>query len=181
MSKSFNSILGVLALMTIFATPAFADEIDRFAIKQLNKAQALSIKANREYCGLIGYDASNKLSATKIRRGRRDSCHPGQDPRGWEVVASFHTHGAYSLDADTEVPSLSDMREDFRDGLDGYIATPGGRVWLNSVRRKKAVMICGKKCVLADRNFKDCRGFLPKKQYTIGTLKQRFRNDPGTC
>ncbi len=163
------------------ASPVYADEIDRFAIKQLNEAQPLSIKQNREYCGLIGYDASDQLAATKPRKGRRHSCNPGRDPRGWDVIATYHTHGGYDVDSDSEVPSMSDMREDFRDGIDGYIATPGGRVWLNSVERRKALMLCGRNCVLSDANFKPCNGFLPKKQYTMQSLQQRIDNDTGTC
>ena len=173
--------LRVIMVGLLLAIPAHADEVDQFAIQQLNKAQPLSIKQNREYCGLIGYDDSDQLVATKPRKGRRHSCNPGRDPRGWDVIATYHTHGGFDVDSDSEVPSLSAMREDFRDGIDGYIATPGGRVWLNSVERRKALMLCGRNCVLSDAKFKPCNGFLPKKQYTIQSLQQRFDNDPGTC
>ncbi|MCP5001333.1 MAG: DUF4329 domain-containing protein [Hyphomicrobiales bacterium] len=112
-----------------------ADDLDSFAIAHLDAVQPLSIRDNAEYCGLIDYDLNGDLTATPARQGGRNGCNPGIEPDGFEVVASYHTHGAYSPDANTEAPSVDDLLGDFEEGIDAYIATPSGRVWLNILER----------------------------------------------
>ena len=59
-----------------------------------------------------------------------------------EVVATFHTHGSYSPEFENELPSLSDVLGDFSQRIDGYVATPAGRVWLNDFENLRG---CGPK------------------------------------
>ena len=157
------------------------DELDLFAVAHLDKLQALSIRDNVEYCGLFGYDASGKIAATKAMRGLRDSCDPGIEPPGFDVVASYHTHGAYSRDADTEVPSADDLLGDFDEGIDGYVATPSGRVWLNLVEEELSILLCGPGCVRADPKFRPCPAFPPGVEHTVETLLDREARDTGEC
>lgn len=157
------------------------DELDRLALATFDRIQPLSIRDNAEYCGLFGYDIYGNLAATPARRGQTDSCDPGIEPFGFEVLASYHTHGAYSRDADTEVPSVDDLLGDFEEGIDGYIATPSGRVWLNLVEDEVSILLCGKGCVVADPSFRACPAFPPGDEHTIETLQLREENDTGEC
>ena len=95
-----------------------ADELDRFAAAHFDRIQPRSITDGVEYCGLLGVDADGNLAATPARRGDADSCRPDEEPDGFEVLASYHTHGAYDRDADTEVPSLDDLVSDIDEGID---------------------------------------------------------------
>ncbi|MEX3012042.1 DUF4329 domain-containing protein [Hoeflea sp. TYP-13] len=158
-----------------------ADDLDTFAISHLDKIQPRSIRDNAEYCGLFGYDENGEFAATPAIRGGRDGCNPGIEPDGLEVIASYHTHGAYSPDADTEAPSVDDLLGDFEEGIDGYIATPSGRVWLNLLEERVSVLLCDPGCVYADPNFRACPAFLPDDEYTIETLREREAADTGEC
>ena len=62
---------------------------------------------------------AGKLAATGPKRGRRDSCEPDEPPEDFEILASYHTHGAYTQEADTEMPSLEDLAGDIEEGIDG--------------------------------------------------------------
>jgi len=158
------------------------NEIDQFVIQHLNKVQPISIENNIEYCGLIVRNSEGVLSATQARPGQEDSCELEE----WisadvTVVASYHTHGAYNRYADAEVPSIDDLIGDFEEGIDGYISTPSGRVWLNDADEEKSYLLCGLGCVYIDPNFVECQAFLSKKVYTIETLEHRAQNDVGEC
>lgn len=185
MTKQFLLLIAI-ALFSIGpaqADPweAITDELDRFAVAHLDKVQALSIRDGVEYCGLFGYDAAGRLSATGPVAGEADSCDPGIEPDGFEVVASYHTHGAYARDADSEVPSLDDLLGDFEEGIDGYIATPGGRVWLNLFEERLAFQLCGRGCIQSDPAFRPCHAFLPAEEYTVESLALREEQDTGEC
>ena len=174
--------------MIAVSTPACAqsrsaldDELDKFAAALFDRIQPRSIAENVEYCGLLGRDKSGKFAATKAKRGQVDDCEPEDSPDGFEVLASYHTHGAYTADADTEVPSVDDLEADIEERIDGYIATPGGRMWLNDAEEKASYLLCGPGCVVADKKFRECKAFLPADSYTLRTLKARAANDTGEC
>ena len=157
------------------------DELDIFAAAFFDKIQIKSIMENVEYCGYFGIDADGKIAATRAKRGLRDSCEPEEPPIDFDILASYHTHGAHSVDADIEVPSVEDMLADIDEGIDGYIATPGGRMWLNLIDEEVAYMLCGPGCVTADARFRECQAFLPEPDYTLRELEIRAENDPGYC
>lgn len=81
------------------------------------------------------------------------------------------------MGADTEVPSVNDLQADLQEEIYGYIATPSGRVWLNDSERNGSVMLFGPGSVVNDSNFRECRDFAPRAQYTIPQLRQRAEND----
>lgn len=118
-----------------------------------NAIQPQSIEQNREFCGYIIRTELGLLSATEPRRGRKASCSP-RWPRGdVDVIASYHTHAAYDPEYDSEVPSYEDMESDILAEIDGYIATPAGRIWFINARRKEARLVCGPGCVVSDPNY----------------------------
>ncbi len=157
------------------------DGLDKFAAAHLDEIQARSIAENVEYCGYLGYDAAGRIAATQAKRGLEDSCEPDDPPDGFEIIASYHTHGAYTTDADTEAPSLDDLQGDFEEGIDGYIATPAGRLWLTLVEERLSFQLCGPGCVTADENFRACGAFPPGDEYTLGSLQARADEDTGEC
>ncbi len=157
------------------------DERDRFAIAHLAKVQRNSIRENVEYCGLFGRDESGRLVATKAVKGGPNGCEPEEAPDNVDVIASYHTHGAWTILADTEVPSVEDLLSDFEEEIDGYIATPGGRVWQVRLENRKASLLCGRKCVPADPNYRDCKALPVAREYTVATLRTRAARDTGLC
>ena len=142
-----------------------------FVSRLFNQLQPVSIADEREYCGLIGIDKQGQLTATKPRKGRESSCLPPSTSwTGMTVVASYHTHGSYSHDYLTEVPSFDDMRTDIEDGTDGYVATPGGRLWYIDARAREARLICGVGCLVRDPNHFDDPDFPIADSYSLWQL-----------
>ncbi|MEZ5667561.1 MAG: DUF4329 domain-containing protein [Alphaproteobacteria bacterium] len=158
------------------------EELDAFAAAHLSGIQPMSFDADVEFCGYYGLDADQQIAATPPTRGERDGCLPADPPADWsELLASWHTHGAYTLDADIEVPSVDDLLGDIAEGVDGYIATPGGRLWLNVYDEGVSVLLCGPGCIVADPDFHECAAFMPDDEYDVQSLQQRAADDPGSC
>lgn len=160
---------------------SLTDELDIFAAEHLATIQPLSFRDRAEYCGLFGFDAAGNLVATAAKRGKRDSCEPEVGPPDLEVLASYHTHGAYSPDSDTETPSEFDLIGDIDEDIDGYVATPCGRLWVNLVEEQLSVLLCGPGCLPADPAFRECPATLPASEYTVEELRDRADNDTGEC
>lgn len=123
-----------------------------FAKSVLDGLQAQSFDLDREFCGYIGVNGSRTYVASEPTRGRKGSCRAG-DPGEMDVLASYHTHGGYSEYHDSEIPSVDDLRADIEEGVDGYISTPGGRVWFSDASDSEARLTCGLKCVASDVDF----------------------------
>jgi hypothetical protein len=179
-------LLIVVAILSIGETRAqsrsdVTDSVDLLAIELFDEIQPRSIHENVEYCGYIGYDKTGKLVATEPWRGAVDNCGTDIFLPGFEAIASYHTHAAYSRDMDSEVPSVDDLKIDFDEGVNGYVATPGGRVWLILNDERYTVQLCGPGCVYADPDFHPCESMIPEDEYTIGTLRVRERRDTGEC
>lgn len=172
---------GALAMAEDFDFRSLEGPVDRFAADILNKAQTQSFQDGVEYCGIIGYDEDGNLAATTPKRGQKNGCRPEDDMSLVQVIASYHTHGSYSSYADTETPSLSDLETDFAEKIDGYIATPGGRLWVNLYEEKLSIMLCGVGCLKKDPNFKGCPAFAPEESYSIQKLVEREEIDDGSC
>ena len=142
-----------------------------FATDLFNGLQGQSITEGREYCGLIGVDAAGRFVATPARRGGKSSCLPPDGAgAGVTVLASYHTHGAYDPAFLTEIPSYDDIRTDIEDDTDGYIATPGGRLWYVDARAKEARLICGAMCLVSDVTFREDPEFPVREQYSLQDL-----------
>ena len=156
-------------------------EIHAFAMAQLNSVQQASFQHDREYCGLIGLDKNGVLTATPARQGDIGGCRLKRKPWRFKTIASYHTHGAFNRRADTEVPSISDLKHDFRQRVNGYISTPGGRVWFNDSYRRISTLLCQQGCLITDPNYFDCPTTAPQQSYTIDDLKWRARNVNDPC
>ncbi|WP_298431050.1 DUF4329 domain-containing protein [uncultured Jannaschia sp.] len=157
--------------------PAVAAAQDRAttsaARSLLTQAQGPSFQSNREYCGYIGTDAAGRIVATPPRRGGRDGCRPRDSSGLVELLASYHTHGRFDLDADAEVPSLDDLYADTDEGIDGYVATPGGRFWFVDIDRGEVRQICGLGCLPSDPRFQPGAFGQISNRYSEGQLIRR--------
>jgi hypothetical protein len=80
----------------------------------------------------------------------RHACPP---LAGQGIFASYHTHGSYANAYDNEVSSTIDLVSDFDYGIDGYVSTPGGRVWLVDFQTFSTRQVCGMGCVAQVPNF----------------------------
>ncbi|MEL6960661.1 MAG: DUF4329 domain-containing protein [Pseudomonadota bacterium] len=147
---------------------------DQFAINFLNSIQARSIAEEREYCGYFFLNAQGQIEATRPVPGTFASCAMPAPRPGEGIFASYHTHGAYGSDYDNEVPSTLDLQSDFQFGIDGYVSTPGGRVWLVDFQTRSTRQLCGLRCVTSDP------GFVPQGEagirasFTLGDLQRRM-------
>ncbi|GGX48167.1 hypothetical protein GCM10007385_14990 [Tateyamaria omphalii] len=143
-----------------------------FAADLFNGLQAQSIDEGREYCGLIGVDADGAYVATTARRGGKATClPPASAGANVTVLASYHTHGHYKPAFLTEIPSYDDIRTDIEDGTDGYVATPGGRLWYIDARAQEARLICGTRCLVSDADFQEDPAFPVFPRYTLQDLR----------
>lgn len=158
--RAFSLVL-LVALAACTATPGpqsakvsptlRAEDIssmNAFATSVLNGLQEISFAEGREFCGFILSDGAGGFAATPARRGTLASCDPGYLTA--DVVASYHTHGAFTPFYNNEIPSSEDLLGDFSVGIDGYVSTPSGRIWRVSHRDRRAFMLCGPGCVLSD-------------------------------
>jgi hypothetical protein len=93
--------------------------------------------------------------------------------RSLGVFASYHTHGAFGSEYDNEVPSATDLLSDFDFGIDGYISTPGGRVWRVEHQTRSTRQLCGLGCVFVDPNWQPVDEGGVRTTYTVAGLQQR--------
>lgn len=150
------------------------EEID-FAKSVLEDVQMLSINKRREYCGYIGRDATGTLVATAPVPGTMASCLPlWPDPREMRVIASYHTHGAFDIGYLNEIPSDVDLQGDIALGIDGWVATPGGRLWFSDHRAREVRLVCGITCLpFSPRFYKGLDGHVAKS-YSLQELIRRM-------
>lgn len=144
-----------LALIVCAVSPALAQSAEENALirRVFAELQPISIRENVEYCGYVGFSADGRLIASRATRGDEGSCL-ADDPRDIEVItASYHTHGSYSPDYYNEVPSGDDMEGDEEEGIDGWVATPGGRLWYIDTEDMIARQVCGIGCLASDPRF----------------------------
>ena len=140
---------GLLAfVLMVAAGPAAAQSVAevRLARETLSRLQEPSFRKRREHCGFIGYDARGKLVAGPASEGTMDSC-AAPYPDDLAVTASYHTHGAYDEGYFNELPSMIDVEGDASVFIDGYVSTPGGRLWLVAGRTRSVHLICGLGCL----------------------------------
>lgn len=139
-----------LLCITILFWPAPAVAQDQalvdLATRTLSSLQDVSFLKRREYCGFFGYTARGDLVATPAEPGTRDSC-TAVFPDDIAVIASYHTHGAYDRGYFNEIPSDVDMESDADFLLDGFVSTPGGRLWFIDGRQLETYQICGAGCL----------------------------------
>lgn len=167
-------LLSTFAIV-LAATPVWSDTQAEFEFARslLNELQGASFLENVEYCGYIWLDNAGDLVATEATRGGPDWCEMDA-PQDIEVVASYHTHAGYDPSAWSEIPSGADMESDADLGIDGYVSTPGGRLWYIDTEDMVAIQICGIGCLRFDP------GFLPapedniQQSYTVDELVRKI-------
>ncbi len=142
----------------------------RFIKAALDPLQARSIAEDREYCGYLGLAADGALAITPPKQGNLDSCTPPDPPAGFRPIASYHTHAAYSYDYDSEIPSAEDLEGDMLEQVNGYVATPGGRLWFNDANAGETRLICGLGCLTSDPRFLPDPAYPVGNAYTLGAL-----------
>lgn len=157
-----------------FVITVTQSEVQAFARTQLIAVQRRSFDGGIELCGIIFEDSNGDLGATAVREGSEASCGIAYfDQPGMRPVASFHTHGGFNTDYDSEVPSLLDMESDAASGLDGYVATPGGRFWRVDATGPTAIRVCGPGCLPQDPAYRPCPAAEPLPRYTYRELAAR--------
>lgn len=173
MNRAFLTILAIF-----LAGAANAQSAQEVALVKavLEAAQVKSIKKNREYCGYIGFNKEGRLTSTKARRGWSHECTP-RWPDNLDVIASWHTHAGYDYDAWSEVPSVVDIEADEDEGVDGYVSTPGGRIWYVDTTEMEVSQICGLGCILSDPNFERGSEGLIEQSYTYKELIAREKEN----
>ena len=137
--------------------------------------QPKSFAQNAEFCGYIGFDARGKLVATTAVKGGADWCEM-DFPQHLVVVASYHTHAAYDPGAWSEIPSGDDMEGDEADGIDGYVATPGGRFWYIDTEDMTATQLCGIGCLPQDPRFQPAPEDDIQESYTYDDLIEKIED-----
>lgn len=166
---------------SVMAFPVFAQSAQETAFMKsvLKQVQALSQKSGREHCGYIGLTEDGKLKATPAKRGGKDGCRAKRPPRNLDLVASYHSHGSYDEGADSETPSVDDVYADNDEQVNGWVVTPGGRIWYIESEKLFSRQVCGLNCVPQDPNF-EAEIYGPvRKTYTIEQLEDREQNNGG--
>lgn len=157
-------------------------EIQDFAKQQLASVQRRSFSENEEICAIIFEDSNGELGTTEPVVGDKESCDIAYfDLPGMAPVASFHTHAGYDPEYDSEVPSLLDIRGDIKDGMDGYVSTPGGRFWHIDGNAGTATQVCGEGCLAKDQKFRPCSSRTPGMRYTLAEMERRFETQTEWC
>ncbi len=167
-------IVTALLGLGICSSAAAQDMVEAdLARETLAGLQEISFRKHREYCGFIGWTAEAELVATEATPGTKDSCSAPL-PNNIAVVASYHTHGAFDLGYFNETPSTIDMEGDRAFLINGYVSTPGGRLWYIDSRANLAVQICGAGCLpVAPGFFKGANGDIAE-QYTYDELRAKI-------
>lgn len=150
-------------------------EIQPFARKVFQKIQQQSFDLERELCAYIGYGPDGRLMLTRVAVGTEATCILPVRSAKMDVIASLHTHSTYSPDYHSEVPSALDMESDEASGTDGWIATPGGRMWFVDSSEMRAYQVCGAGCLPQDPNFIDEPVGSIKQSYTYSALVKMER------
>ncbi len=157
-------------------------QVQAFARQELDTLQQPSFEGDLELCGIIFETAGGTLGVSRPNEGDEASCDIAYfDEPGMIPVASFHTHGKHSNRYDGEVPSLQDIQSDVATGMDGYIATPGGRLWHIDHAKAAATLVCGPGCLTQDSNFQPCTSDVISQRYTMQELADRFSDSNRIC
>ena len=160
------------------------EKLDRVAEAALGNAQDLSLENNREYCGYIAFDGEERLRFTAPLKGSVETCTPPEVPYEWELIASYHTHGALDAnepDVSYELPSGEDIRSDLSEGIDGYLSTPGGRFWFIDTQDETVIMLGGVGYFQPDNFFKQDLHCGPRAQHTFDEIYLMEDEDLSPC
>ncbi len=133
-----------------------------------------SVEYDREVCGYIVLNPQGQMEVSKLSWGGNASCGNMPVPAGYTIISSWHTHAAWAEGYDGEVPSSVDVEGDMRMGVNGWVATPGGRLWYIDGRNGDMHQVCGRDCLPSDPGFFPEEHGPVEKQYTLAELRARF-------
>lgn len=170
-----KSLLGCWAGVALLGSGVVAQDADELAVARaiLTEIQITSFDKRREYCGFIGYNAQAVLVASTPEPGTQASCS-ADFPPDLAVVASYHTHGAFDRGYFNEIPSDIDIESDADFWLNGYVSTPGGRLWFVDTRAEMVIQVCGIGCLPVSPGFyKGLNGEIAES-YTFEALRQKL-------
>lgn len=165
----------VLVLALIAALPVSAQDAEelRIAREVLTRLQPISFDKKREYCGYIGYDENGVLKASAAVAGTRDTCS-ARFPRNLAITASYHTHGDFDDGYFNEIPSDIDMEGDREFYMNGYVSTPGGRLWYIDTQIMLATQICGVSCLPVAGGFRKGPSGDIAESYSYDALRDKL-------
>lgn len=165
-----------------FVVTVAQSEVQAFARARLDAMQARSFDERVELCAIVFEDSEGALQTTEVRAGDEATCDLAYfDEPGMAPLASIHTHGGFDENYDSEVPSLTDIDGDIADRLDGYVATPGGRLWRIDWQAARAELMCGEGCLPKDPSYRPCPGDTIGARYTRQHLAARARQPVDAC
>ncbi|MFQ6552968.1 DUF4329 domain-containing protein [Aestuariibius insulae] len=156
--------------------PALAQQADEIAYMKtvLTRIQAVSFDRNKELCGVLGRTSTGRLGTSDIHVGSYDTCLIPAFPDKLDIIATFHTHSTYSPNYASEFPSIQDIDADIANGLDGYIATPGGRLWFHDINERRVIQICSTGCLPQDPGFAKETADPSKLSYSYAEMRKLF-------
>ncbi|MEX0286769.1 MAG: DUF4329 domain-containing protein [Paracoccaceae bacterium] len=140
--------------------------------RSLASPQRQSFARDREYCAYLGRLSNGRLKVTAYNEGGRNGCTPLRPGGGFRPIASIHTHGAYDPRVPAEFPTTLDMDMDRAEGINGYVATPGGRLWYLDSRSGVAVQLCSIGCLNRDPAFRPGDDGVIRRSYSYDQLKR---------
>jgi hypothetical protein len=138
----------------------------------LTRLQYDSFAANAEHCGYIGLNEAGQIMLTPINRGSEASCELPQILAGMTLLASLHTHGTYSPYYASEFPTSDDMLSDMAQNVDGYISTPGGRLWHVDSDTRTVRQLCGRGCLPQDPDYRPEDDGPVEPMFTLADLRR---------
>ena len=160
-----------------YGMPAMAQDAAELVVAKevLTRLQPLSFEKRREYCGYVGYNADGIMIATKPVAGDQASCG-APFPRDIAVTASYHTHGDFDAGYFNEVPSVVDMEGDAEFYMNGYVSTPGGRMWFIDSSLLFAYQVCGIGCLPTAPGFQKGKDGDIADAYEYDALREKLGN-----
>ena len=143
-----------------------------FVTNVLSQPNRQSFVQNTEICGYLGRDPQGNLFTTENATGGEAECYLPTPPANMTLLASYHTHGTYSPEYDSEFPTTTDMDSDRAANIDGYIATPGGRLWYVDTDTMTVRELCGTGCLPQDPGYRPDEAGRINTSYTYAQLRQ---------
>ncbi|EAZ0163355.1 RHS repeat protein [Salmonella enterica] len=126
-AKSGACTEGICRLFSPFIGPEKFSDPDTAALDALKKINGQSICEDKEFAGLICMDNKKNYFATEANRGEEHESSPFDSPcPGSTVIATYHTHGAYSFGYADDFFSKRDVGVYEYNNVLGYLGTPGG-------------------------------------------------------
>ncbi|NKX43134.1 DUF4329 domain-containing protein [Roseicyclus persicicus] len=173
-TRLLAAALAALALALPGPAPAQSAQETAYVMGLMESMNALSVRFNREVCGYILRHPNGAYSSTKVSWGGHASCASLPVTDGMDVVSSWHTHAAWAEEYDNEVPSIQDVEGDMRMGVNGWVGTPGGRLWFVDGRTGFMRQVCGPGCLPEDPNSVEGSQGPVGESYSLDALYARF-------